>query len=144
MRLQIPAPLAKQILTFLPNQVCSFRWFGFLTPLIATRLSQERGQRLMSDYFTCCNTEEEPGDHYICLSWSQYTDTDPTSRERHMVPTHNLVIRIRALYPLSYCASNLLFRSALVRKRSLCQPLSKWLVKQDTLLSKIDLRRRVE
>ena len=128
MRLQIPAPLANKTLTFLLNQVCCFRWFGFLTSLIATRLSRERGRRLMSDYFTCCHTDKEPADHYIYLSWSQYTDTDPASRERHMDPTHNLVIRSRALYPLSYCAPpNLLFRLALVRKRCLCQLLSKML-----------------
>ena len=52
--------------------------------------------------------ETELGDHYFCLSWSHYTDTDPTSRERaataRIEPGTSSPARSRALYRLSYRA----------------------------------------
>ena len=45
--------------------------FGFLTSSSTTRL-----------YRGAATDDTELGDHDFCLSRSQYTDTDPTSRER--------------------------------------------------------------
>ena len=59
--------------------------YGFSS---ATRLYSGRAQRLESDNFMCCHTETERVDNDFCLSWDR---------------THNLLIRSRALYWLSYC-----------------------------------------
>ena len=54
----------------------------------ATRLCRGRVPRLVSDNFTCCPTRDRAGrlHHYFCPSRSNYTDTDPTSRERGSNP----------------------------------------------------------
>ena len=51
-------------------------------PRPGTRLSRGRVSKLKPDNFTCWDTQKEQGDHDFYLSWSYYTDTDPTNRER--------------------------------------------------------------
>ena len=55
--------------------------FCFLTSSSTARLFRKRAQRLTSDNYKCCHTQDRV-DHDLCLSRSHYTDTDPTSRER--------------------------------------------------------------
>ena len=55
---------------------------GFLTSSSTTRLYRGRVPKLASDNFTCCHTRDRVGNHEFCFSWSHYTDTDPTIRER--------------------------------------------------------------
>ena len=55
-----------------------FGWLvGFLTSSSTTRLYGGRVPRQR-----VATHETELGDHYLCLSRSHYTGTDPTSRER--------------------------------------------------------------
>ena len=60
-----------------------FVWLvGFLTSSSTTRLSRGPVPRLTSDNFTCRHTETGRGHHDFCLSRSQFTGSDPTSKER--------------------------------------------------------------
>ena len=56
--------------------------FGFLTSSSSNRLYRRRFPRLMSNSFTCCHKRDRVGDHDFCLSQSDYTDINPTSKER--------------------------------------------------------------
>ena len=57
--------------------------FGFLTSSSTTRLYRGRAPRQERlTILRAATHETELGDHDFCLSWSHYTDTDPTCRER--------------------------------------------------------------
>ena len=63
--------------------VCFVCLFGFLTPSSTTRLYRGRAPRQERlTILRAATHETELGDHDFCLSRSQYTDTDPTCRER--------------------------------------------------------------
>ena len=57
--------------------VCLFGWLVSYRPRQQLGFIADGPQGRASDNFKCCHT----CDHDFCLSWSHYTDTDPTSRE---------------------------------------------------------------
>ena len=66
-----------------PWAVCLFvRLVDFLTSSSTTSYIAEGSQDWRLTILSAATHETERGDHDFCLSWSNYTDTYPTSRER--------------------------------------------------------------
>ena len=65
----------------------------------------DRSQDWRLTILRAASHETKRGDHDFCLSWSHYTDTGPTSRERAATEgnrTQDLLTRSGELYQLSY------------------------------------------
>ena len=91
----------------LRRDFCFLFCFGFLTPSSTTRLYRGRSQDWRLAILRAATHETEWGDHDFCLSRSQYTDTDPTSRGaggNGGNRTQDLLTGYRALYLPSYRA----------------------------------------